>query len=275
MKKRLTGLLSALSLLSVSMTSSCFISNGISVSAYVQCALAAGAFSSSSFDSFQLPREIPSINSDIAIVPVKEGLAAIENGWDFKFEITSQIGLFTITGINGEELKEIDSTSKILIPPLYESEREFILENSMIKEDNLIEVNAYRTLIESISSGTYDGQSIQGAVLSEPYLTIAIGDDKAKDLKPISTEVDQVEYGVFFSSQFSNTQRSKDVLKEIKSTLLDLASRGGNQTIKYLKRLDEEICIERFGASASIIQSLFLTKTGDWFENQNRVGIKG
>lgn len=256
--------------------SSCSVTSEVRVTAYLSSALCAATIESDYFFSYQGSFDISSINSDVVICPIQEAQAAIDEGWNYQFiRPTQSLNLYACT-VGGTPVTEVSDDDIFLVSSLFESEINAVKDLLGLNDNQIIVASSVRDVEESATSGTYQEQEITGVILAEPYMTIAIGANLARSLKPLTSLKDSNQYdefyGLYFSDSFMEDPLASNVEEDVNQTLEDLAERGGNQTISTLFQMEENDVISCFGANPSIVQSLLLYRDEDgWYQAQNRL----
>lgn len=260
-----------------SLASSCSYFDTASISAYVPSALCVADVKTSEFNSFSSPVALGQIDSDIAVVPVKEGIKSINDfGWPYKLErVVQGCNLYFYSPSFDSEIP-ITEDEKILVAESFESEYEAIEDCLGVSRDQFVIAEDVRALEEGASTLEFEGEKVFGVVMAEPYLTITFG-DRVKDYVPIdelgiASQSWDYMYGVFFSDEFEDSSRSKSMLNLIDETVHDLSEDGGNQTLIEAFSLDTDECVSRFGMTPQILRKLVLkTDNEGSYSNINRL----
>lgn len=261
----------------------------LSATAYVPGALCLIdlATAKADFTSNQVPVEISSIDSDVAVVPVVEGATAIvEDGWNYSLERVISSGNMYLaktlnqgvsegedpsedTGEDSDDAEE-EGAMTVLIPPLYDSEISDLLEVFGLEEDQLVVATDVRSVEESLVTGIYNDVDVDYVALSQPYLEIAAGGEEIVSEAAYNlTDEYTFTYGVFVKSTEEDEKIIDNVIDDIEDAIIDIGSRGANQTLKKLLQIGDTNAIDYFGADHDTYQEIQLTATDSGYDVAN------
>lgn len=260
----------------------------LSASAYVPGALCLIdlATAKADFTSNQVPVEISSIDSDVAVVPVLEGASAIvEDGWNYSLERVISSGNMYLAETLNQGVSEDEDSSEgtgndsddaeegaitVLIPPLYESEISDLLKVFGLEEDQLVVATDVRSVEESLVTGLYNDIDVDYVALSQPYLEIAAGGEEIVSEAAYNlTDEYTFTYGVFVKSTEEDEKIIDNVIDDIEDAIIDIGSRGANQTLKKLLQIGDTNAIDYFGADHDTYQEIQLTATDSGYDVAN------
>lgn len=238
------------------------------------------------FTSNQVPVEISSIDSDVAVVPVVEGATAIvEDGWNYSLERVISSGNMYLAKTLDQGVSEDEDSSEgagddsddaeegaitVLLPPLYESEISDLLEVFGLEEDQLVVATDVRSVEESLVTGLYNDVDVDYVALSQPYLEIAArGEEIVSEAAYNLTDEYTFTYGVFVKSTEEDEKIIDNVIDDIEDAIIDIGSRGANQTLKKLLQIGDTNAIDYFGADHDTYQEIQLIATDSGYDVAN------
>ncbi len=211
---------------------------------------------------------VSDVTADVFCGPIREGLEAIGEGWDYSLARVVSLGNLwlatTGTGI-GLDSAEV----RIATPTLFLSDSDAMEQYLGIGKGNqtIESLNSFRAVESALGAGEdSDGNRIDYVVLPEPYLTIALKDTtavtygKAKRLTSVYKEAtaqgkSYYQYGVFLKKGMK-TKTAQKLMTQIDENLDDISKDVAYQTLIYLIQLGDETSLDYFDMTGSTLREV-------------------